>query len=294
VTPIGRPWSGVERRELIVTAAITLLLSNCSVLPKPRPVSPDSTREWSVTMQLHGKPLQLHLAAPPARGNDPVLVLYASGDGGWLGAAVDMFHLIAKAGYPTIGFSSRAFLKLERPHGLLTSPVQLAEDYEQILQRARVELGLDPGSDALMAGWSRGAAFAVLAASEPAAPHHVVGVVAIGLDDGEDLAIGGKPDDTDDGPASTGDSRHAFETYARIDRLAPLPCAVIQASRDNYLPAARARQLFGPDTPLRRLYTIEARNHRFSGGKVAFNAALLDAIHWVVSAPSRHDRRGIP
>ena len=32
----------------------------------------------------------------------------------------------------------------------------------------------------------------------------------------------------------------------------------------------------GPDTPLRRLYAIDARNHRFSGGKQAFHAALVD------------------
>jgi hypothetical protein len=135
----------------------------------------------------------------------------------------------------------------------------------------------------------------VLAASEPAARSQWLGVIAIGLSDGGDLAIAGSEDESDDGSASPRTERGALESYARIARLAPLPCAVIQASRDNYLPAARARQLFGPDTPLRRFYTIDARNHRFSGGKPAFNAALLDAMQWMVSQPLRDglDRQGV-
>jgi hypothetical protein len=242
-------------------------------------------REWSTTVLLHGKPLDLHLAAPRSPAVDHVVVLYASGDGGWWGAAVDMFHQIATAGYYAVGFSSRAFLKVERPRGGLAGAAQLAAEYEQILTRARGALGLDPTSHAVMTGWSRGAAFAVLAASEPAAQSDVLGVIAIGLSDGEDLVINGGDDETDDGPVSGEKRRRLFDPYARIARLAPVPCAVIQASGDNYLPAASARQLFGPDTPLRRFYTIEAKNHRFSGGKTAFNAALLDAIHWIVSQP---------
>ena len=211
------------------------------------------------------------------------------------GAAVDMFHQIAKAGYYTVGFSSKAFLHVERPRGALVSTAHLAAEYQQILDRGRIALGLDPATRAIVTGWSRGAAFAVLAASEPAAQSQLLGVIAIGLSDGGDLAINGSEDESDDGSASSRTERGAFETYARIARLAPLPCAVIQASRDNYLPAARARQLFGPDTPLRRFYTIDARNHRFSGGKPAFNAALLDAMHWMASPPLRDDldRQGV-
>jgi hypothetical protein len=63
----------------------------------------------------------------------------------------------------------------------------------------------------------------------------------------------------------------------------PEPCAVIQSSHDNYLPAARARSLFGPDSASRRFYTIDAKNHRFSGGKEQFDIALLEAIDWIVS-----------
>lgn len=271
--------------------AAVLCLAGCSPGLAPRSAPARPTREWTTTTLLHGKPFEIHLSAPASPAIDQVVVLYASGDGGWLGAAVDMFHQIAKAGYYTIGFSSRAFLKIERPGATLMTTTQLAADYAQILSRGRTSLGLDSAGRAILTGWSRGAAFAVLAASEPPTRRSLLGVVAIGLSDHEALAINGPEDESDEGSASSAANRGAFDTYASLAHLAPLPCAVIQASRDNYLPAARARQLFGEETPSRRFYTVDARNHRFSGGKAAFNAALLDAIQWIVSQPRQDTAR---
>ena len=280
----------VNEKAKAVVAVVVLCLSGCSPGLKPRSAPEHPTREWSTTVLLHGKPFELHLSAPDSPAIEQVVVLYASGDGGWLGAAVDMFHQIAKAGYYTIGFSSRAFLKIERPGATLTTTTQLAAEYAQLLSRARTIFGFDPSSRAILTGWSRGAAFAVLAASEQGMRSSVLGVIAIGMSDHEDLAINGPADESDDGSAAPGANRGEFDTYMSIARLAS-PCAVIQASRDNYLPAARARQLFGPDTPSRRFYTVDARNHRFSGGKPAFNAALLDAVHWMITAPVRDQAR---
>jgi hypothetical protein len=249
--------------------------------PQPRII----TREWSTTTLLRGKPLELHLASPRTPATAEVVVLYASGDGGWFGAAVDMFRQIAGAGYFGVGFSSREFLKIERPRGALVTAAQLAAEYRQILVQGRRALGLNAAAPAVLTGWSRGAAFAVLVGSEPAAHEDVLGVIAIGLSEGEDLGIDAAEDEADDGPASPEQRRWPFDTYARIARLGPVPCAVIQSTHDDYFPAASARQRFGPDAPLRRFYAINARNHRFSGGKAAFDAALLDALHWIVAQP---------
>ena len=277
------------------TAAVALALvvsTSCSVISRPHTVAAITTREFSTTVLLHGRPLELHLAVPRTPAQARLVVLYASGDGGWFGAAVDMFRQMAQAGYFAVGFSSRAFLKIERPRGALVTAAQLAAEYAQILLQARGALGLDATTPAVLTGWSRGAAFAVLVGSEPAAQNDLLGVIAIGLGEGEDLDIDGPDDETDDGQASPDTRRWPFDTYARIAGLDPLPCAVIQATRDNYLPAGRARQLFGPDTPLRQFYAVEARNHRFSGGKAAFDTALLDALGWIVSQPVRPRSHG--
>lgn len=263
-----------------------LASAGCSLLPRPRTNETLTGRTFTTSVVLHGKPLELHVSAPRTPRVPDVIVLYASGDGGWFGAAVDMFRQITEAGYPVVGFSSRAFLRIERPRGALVTAAQLAAEYEKIIAQAHVALGQGDTSRVVLTGWSRGAAFSVLVGSEPTAQGHLLGVIAIGLAEGEDLVVDGADDESDDGPAPGGPRHWSFNTYARVAEVEPLACAVIQATKDDYLPAAKARALFGADTPRRRLYAVEARNHRFSGGKPAFDAALIDAIRWIVSPSS--------
>ena len=110
----------------------------------------------------------------------------------------------------------------------------------------------------------------------------ILGVVAIGLAEDEDLLINGAEDETDDGPVPGTARARPFDNYARIAELQQ-PCAVIQATHDNYFPAASARRRFGSDTPHRRFYAIEATNHRFSHGTARFYEALRDSLHWIAS-----------
>ena len=145
-----------------------------------------------------------------------------------------------------MGLSSRAFLKIERPGRVRLSPEQLRLDYAVILDRARRALELPPETPAILTGWSRGAAFAVLAAAESHGAASPAGVVAIGLDDGEDLAIDGPEDETDDDRRSTtaapSPAPAAGAPFAPYDTLAhdvEAPAAVIQSTGDGYLPRPR-------------------------------------------------------
>jgi fermentation-respiration switch protein FrsA (DUF1100 family) len=268
----------------IWAALVALELTTTGCALNPRPVEPAGV-ERSASVILHGKALDLHLSAPLGGPTVDALVLYASGDGGWFGAAVDMFHRIGGAGYYTVGFSAKAFLKIDRRPDTPMNPEQLAAEYVQILDTARRDLHLQPGTEVVLTGWSRGAAFAVLAASAQGAPRGLRGVLAIGLSEGEDLEINGPADESDDGVATEAHDHWPFEPYALM-ALLPFRCAVIQATQDNFLVAARARTLFGSDTGKRRLYAVDARNHRFSGGKDAFDRALIDALGWITSSAS--------
>ena len=229
-------------------------------------------------MTLHGKALELHLARPTPLRHPDVLVIYASGDGGWFGAATDMWRQVARDGYAVAGFSARAFLRIERPAGSPLSPAQLAHEYDTMSDTAIRTLGLAPDVPLLLTGWSRGAAFAILAASEASLAPRVRGVIAFGLANGENLLVD-EDDDDDDGAAASGSQTFPFQTYGAIAQL-PVRCAVIQSTHDNYLPAADAKRLFGSDSAARRFYAVEAKNHRFSGGKAEFAEALRDALGW--------------
>ena len=250
---------------------------------------------------LHGKRLDLHLAAPAVPARRDLLVVYASGDGGWFGTAVDQWRQIARSGYVAVGFSARALLRIDRPVGAPLNAARLADEYVTIVHEAQRALGRTAAPTVVLTGWSRGAAFAVLVGSEPSFADRLAGVVAMGLADGEDLTIDGDGDDTDDGASDGQTRRWPFDTYALLERV-PCPSAVIQATHDNYFPAGEAHLRFGPDTAMRRFYQVEAKNHRFSGGMVAFDSALTDALAWLSSdagsadavatsaSPAQHDK----
>ena len=274
--------------------AFVVLLSaamggGCSAILSTGAPLPRDVRERSIDAAVHGESLTLHLAEPqtPASAATP-LVLYASGDGGWFGAAVGMFHTIGSSGFPAVGFSSKQFMDIERKRFKPLGVAQVAEGYQQIIAAARAHLQLPADTPVVLTGWSRGASLGVLVASRLEADSRVVGLVAIGLAAEEHLDI---ESDTDDDEAATdtkavgADVAHArsIALYPLLSRTAPQRAVVVQASGDGYLPAARARELFGPDSPTRRLLAIDARNHRFSGGEASFTAALTEAVSWAAS-----------
>ena len=273
--------------SILFGVLLTALTGGCSVALSPKVAQPSATRESSMQVDLNGETLKLHLASPmtPPSASTP-LVLYASGDGGWFGAAVGMFRTIAASGLPTVGFSTKAFMSIEHRRPRPLTVAQIADDYARIIEAARVQLQLPPETPVILTGWSRGASLGVLVASSRESNSRVLGLVAIGLAANEQLAIEGDSDDDDDAaamPAAVTDPARgrSFALYPLLARIAPRRVVVIQASGDGYLPAARARDLFGADSTDRRLVTIDARNHRFNGGEARFAAALLESVSWL-------------
>jgi len=106
-------------------------------------------------------------------------------------------------------------------------------------------------------------------------------VVAIGLTEDENLGVAGDTDDDPDDPPSSR-SESSVQLYPLLAQLAPRRVAVIQSSGDAYLPASRARELFGADTEGRRFFEVPAKNHRFSGAADGFALALRSALDWVI------------
>ncbi len=273
-------------RGVLLAAALT---SGCSVfLSTGVPLSKDVQERASI-VTLHGESLTLHLAStgPAKVGPDsPVapLVVYSSGDGGWFGAAVGMFHTIASNAYPTAGFSAKEFMRIERKLAKPIASSQLIEDYHHIIDAARTELQLPAETAVVLTGWSRGAALGAIVGSKLEADSRIIGLVLIGLAAEEHLDIDGETDD-DAAPVAVDAAAHAhaIALYPLLSKLASRRVVVLQATADGYLSAARARELFGADTTTRRLVAITARNHRFSGGEASFTAALIDAMRWIAA-----------
>lgn len=216
-------------------------------------------------------------------------MLYASGDGGWFGAAVGMFRTIVSSGLPTVGFSTKTFMRLEHRWSNPPTEGHVVEGYQQIIDGARALLRLPKDAPVVLTGWSRGASLGVLVATSREADPRILGLVAVGLAADERLDIEADSDDEPGGaqvPARLDDEPEARSVamYPLLSRIAPRRSVVIQASGDKYLGAARARELFGADSPVKRLVAIGARNHRFGGGEARFAEALVEAVKWIGSS----------
>jgi pimeloyl-ACP methyl ester carboxylesterase len=228
-------------------------------------------------VSLNTHPLRLRLENPDVAATRPLLV-YATGDGGMHRKDLDTYRYLAALGDPIVGFDARDYVKHLGKDIQTTTPERLARDYSEIIMRARQALGLDAHCPVVLVGVSRGAGLAVVAAGQ--LRNSINGVVAVALTQEEEYVRW---------------HRHlplAHEThppvmvdvYDYLAELGNLPIAIVQSTRDHYLPAAEARERFGPDTPSRWLQAIEASNHNFSGARTRMYDAVRSALDWVVMA----------
>jgi dienelactone hydrolase len=242
--------------------------------------------EFVRSLTLYDHPLDLHLARPAQLQPGTPLLFYATGDGGWRGKDVETYRRLIQWGYPAAGFSAPSYLNHLGFVSGTTTPVRLARDYQRMIEFAKQTLNLPDSTRTVLVGVSRGAGLAVVAAGRPELNVELAGVLAVALTKEEEyvrhykVVRGRSPSDM---PTR---ELVEFQTYEYLDRLRDLPLVVIQSTGDDYLPAAAARKLFGPDTALRRLVPIDARDHSFDGARGALYAQMADALTWMSKMPA--------
>lgn len=220
---------------------------------------------------MNGFPVTLHLVRPVAPERRPLLI-YATGDGGWRGKDLDLFRHLASWGYAVAGFSAPQYVKHLRGDAETTTPAHLSRDYAEIIATARRELTVPASTSIVLIGVSRGAGLSVVAAGQPLTQQTLDGVVVMGLTKEEEHVRWRRRRQWTE-----------LEIYDYLPRLGNVPVAVIQSTRDNYLPAAIARTLFGADTDRRQFHAIEAKNHSFAGARPVLYDTLRASLDWVVN-----------
>jgi hypothetical protein len=272
-------------------------VSGCALRPPPAvapggaPVADRSpVPDQSIVLNDHS--LRLHFARG-ARGPQRPLLVYATGDGGWHHKDLEAYKHLVSYGYPTVGFDAHQYVTHLGRSGS-TTPARLAADYERIIHAAKATLALPDEYPVVLVGVSRGAGLSVAAAGDPTLRPLIAGVLAVALTKEEEYVKRIR------GLRRRGDRSavpEMVELYDYLPRLAATPLAVIQSTRDQYLPAADARVLFGADTPWRWLQAIQARNHSFGGARAQLYDAMTRSLTWLAlssaasvrpSAAARH------
>jgi dienelactone hydrolase len=251
---------------------------------QPDHYDPDDAKTWSdvVTedrqVTVRGQPFKVHFYRP--RGDRPALpAIYACGDGGWRGLAPRTAQQLAHMGFTVAGIDSKVYLRefssIDRP---LTIK-QLARDYVDVANALRSYAKADAVTPVYVYGWSLGAGFAIAVGSDVDTRANWAGIISIGLPKQNQLVSGVSGNHAN--LNNEGSALYGFRSENVLGLITPVPLVMIQSTSDTASPQKVGTVLFAAANNPKKYVLIKASNHRFSGARDEFYAALSNAVVWM-------------
>ena len=245
---------------------------------------PDDTKTWADVITedrnvtVRGQQFNIHFYRP--RGDNPALpAIYACGDGGWRGLAPRTAQELAHMGFAVAGIDSKIYL---RQFSSLENPLtikQLARDYVDVAETLREYAKVDATAPVYVYGWSLGAGFAIAVGSDVATRANWGGIISIGLPKQNQLVSGVSGNHANLNNEAT--ALYGFRSENVVTMIAPVPLVMIQSTSDTASPQKVGNALFAAAKDPKKYVLIKASNHRFSGAREEFYAALANAVTWM-------------
>lgn len=223
------------------------------------------------TIVIRGKPQTLHLYGE--RGNPPIVL--SSGDGGWIHLGPHAAETLARAGFFVVGVDVKAYLESFTSSSDTLRAEDEPRDYAALAAYAAKGAAAKP----ILIGVSEGAGLSVLAATDPATKETIAGVIGLGLPNLNEL--GWRWKDAVIYITHGVPNEPTFSAEAIADRVAPLPLAAIHSTKDEFVPLPEVQRILARARAPKRLWVVEASDHRFSNNLSEFDRRLLDAVAWV-------------
>jgi fermentation-respiration switch protein FrsA (DUF1100 family) len=231
----------------------------------------DASTQSPHRLMIRGHIQQLQLYGPA--DGPPVIV--ASGDGGWIHLGPHVAELLGARGFFVVGFDVKAYLTGFTTDSATLRPADEPGDFKALAAFASAATGRKP----ILIGVSEGAGLAVLAAADPATKAVLGGVIGLGLPDRNEL--GWRWKDSLIYLTHRPPNEPAFSAATVVPGVAPLPLALLQSTHDEFVPLAETHRILGQASEPKRLWVIDAVNHRFSNNLSEFDARLMEAVAWV-------------
>ena len=228
------------------------------------------------TATVRGKAQVLRLYGPPA--GTPVVV--TSGDGGFVHLGPAVAEFLASRGFFVVGVDAKAYLSSFTGGSRTLSPSDVPGDYRVFVDRARAGRELKVA----LIGVSEGAGLSVLAAADPELSKSLSGVVGLGLPDVNEL--GWRWRDSVIYITKQAPNEPSFHASDYVVKLGDLKLAALHSTHDEFVPVETVRKVLGAPAPTRRLWLIEAADHRFSNHQPEMQKALIEALEWI-KTPAR-------
>jgi len=221
---------------------------------------------FQVTIR-NGQSLDLQLYQQEHATNQP-LMLFTSGDGGWSPFCADIAAHIAATGVTVVGIDAKTYLVSFATPQRPLSPEDLTRDYDAIAQQATAQPGIDSKAPLILAGWSLGAGYSVIAASQPEFSRPVGRVIAISLPMYGELAW--RPADSIIYFTHGTPREKVFDIYPYLRSLKQTPIVFLNATSDKNTPFHEAQSLYDAIPGAKRFYAVRATGHHFEGGEKEF------------------------
>jgi alpha-beta hydrolase superfamily lysophospholipase len=223
------------------------------------------------TIDIRGHEQTLYVYGSPK--GDPVIV--SSGDGGWIHLGPLVAEFLASRGYYVTGFDVRAYLTSFTSSHSTLRPEDVPGDYRTLALRARGQSGKNP----ILIGVSEGGGLSVLAAGDPACKSQFAGVIGLGVP--EHTELGWRLKDALIYFTHKTPNEPTVSTSEVVAKLAPVPFAAIHATSDEFVSVPEIQNIVNHARDPKRLWIVQAANHRFTDNQAEFERRLLDAIAWI-------------
>jgi hypothetical protein len=257
--------------RLVSLGALVMLLG-AGVAPADAAPPPLSTETFSI----RGVQQTLHLYG--THGAKTVVV--TSGDGGWVHLGPVVAEFLASEGYFVVGFDAKAYLSSFTSRSGPIHPEEVPPDYASLVEYAAKG---SPGRP-LLVGVSEGAGLSVLAATAPDLQPRIGGVIGLGLPDLNEL--GWRFRDSMIYVTKKTPDEPTFSVRKIVERVSPVPLAALHSTHDEFVPLPEVQGILAQAREPKRLWVIEAANHRMSDNQPELQRRLREAIAWIESKTS--------
>lgn len=206
--------------------------------------------------------------------NQP-LIFFSSGDGGWSPFCADIAAHLATKGYTVAAFDVKNYLTAYANSQQPVTPGEIARDYADLVQAARQQPGVDAAKPVTLSGWSLGAGYSVLVATDANLRDDIARVVGVRLPVQNELAW--KPTDSIIYLTHGVPREKIFDAHTYLAKLS-VPLVLINATDDETSPLNDAQSLLAADAGPKRLFAVTAHGHHFEGGEDPFYQNLDQAF----------------
>ncbi|MFN7982753.1 MAG: AcvB/VirJ family lysyl-phosphatidylglycerol hydrolase [Vicinamibacterales bacterium] len=229
-----------------------------------------------VDMPLRGKAMALTVYRPAttARGT----IVMGSGDVGWVGLAVSRAQELSTDGYVVVGVNMREYLSAFTVGTSHLSAEDIQRDFGELSRFLRARGLLT--APVILSGVSEGAGIAVVAAASPENHAWVNGVITMGLPELSEIAW--RWSDFTSWITKKDAAEPSVRATEFVGRIAPVPLAMIQSMKDEYVPEGDYRAIERAARDPKTLTLIAASNHRFTDRIPELRRAYSEALAWVV------------